>query len=234
MKSVFAGSSCTAAILAFGIAAYAQTTGQTPSQPTTQPSSQPTAQAQTHTEHTAQQVTIAGCVQREADYRRARGAGQGGALGTGVGAGNEFVLVSASTSGSASGSAATTAPGTTPGMPSTAGSPTSTTERAPTGTTGTTGTATAVPSDVYEISGPAEGQLQQFVGRRVEVTGKLKPHTGPARVEMTGAKESGTATGSVSVKKGNVDPLGQDLNLHEIEVVSVREATGTCNATDKR
>ena len=31
------------------------------------------------------QVTLVGCVQREADYRKAQGIGRGGALGTGVG-----------------------------------------------------------------------------------------------------------------------------------------------------
>ena len=38
------------------------------------------------------EIRIVGCVQWEKDYRRARNEGAGGALGTGVGVGNEFVL----------------------------------------------------------------------------------------------------------------------------------------------
>jgi hypothetical protein len=38
------------------------------------------------------EVRIVGCVQWEKEYRRARHEGSGGALGTGVGVGNEFVL----------------------------------------------------------------------------------------------------------------------------------------------
>jgi len=38
------------------------------------------------------EVRIVGCVQWEKDYRKARSEGRGGALGTGVGVGNEFVL----------------------------------------------------------------------------------------------------------------------------------------------
>ena len=38
------------------------------------------------------EVRITGCVQWEKDYRRDRNEGRGGALGTGIGVGNEFVL----------------------------------------------------------------------------------------------------------------------------------------------
>jgi hypothetical protein len=38
------------------------------------------------------EVRIVGCVQWEKDYRRQRDEGHGGALGTGIGVGNEFVL----------------------------------------------------------------------------------------------------------------------------------------------
>jgi hypothetical protein len=46
-----------------------------------------------------QQITITGCIQREADYRKAQDKGRGGVAGTGVGAGDEFVLTSATSSG---------------------------------------------------------------------------------------------------------------------------------------
>src|SRR5262245_9689424 len=45
-----------------------------------------------------EQVTLTGCIQREAEYRKAHDTGRGGVAGTGVGAGNEFVLINASTS----------------------------------------------------------------------------------------------------------------------------------------
>jgi len=259
MKSVLAGGSCTAAILAFGIVAYAQTTGQS-GQSAGQSSSQPTAQS---AQSSDQQMTITGCVQREADYRRAHSKGQGGAAGTGVGAGNEFVLINASTS-SASGSTPTgstasgtgtstgatgsstagtstgtapSAPGTATGMPSTSGSAT--------GTTGTSGAQNA-----FELTGPGEGQLQQFIGKRVEIVGKLKgghSATGASRTPSSTGTQSGTSTGTQSgtttgTQSGSTtgtarsasDPMGQDLNLPEFEVVSVREASGSCPSTPDR
>jgi hypothetical protein len=41
---------------------------------------------------TAKEVTLIGCVEFESDYRKRMAAGRGGALGTGVGATDEFVL----------------------------------------------------------------------------------------------------------------------------------------------
>jgi hypothetical protein len=64
-----------AALLMFGIAAAAQN------------SRPPKAEAQ------ETQVTVSGCLQREADYRRANDSGRGGVLATGAGLKNEFVLV---------------------------------------------------------------------------------------------------------------------------------------------
>ncbi|HYS27853.1 MAG TPA: hypothetical protein VEP46_19730 [Vicinamibacterales bacterium] len=40
----------------------------------------------------AREVRISGCVQWEKDYRKERSEGRGGALGTGLGVGNEFVV----------------------------------------------------------------------------------------------------------------------------------------------
>lgn len=68
-------SASAAALLTFGIAAFAQTT---------EPRK---AEAQ------ETQVTVSGCIQRESDYRRANNSGRGGQLGTGAGLGNEFILV---------------------------------------------------------------------------------------------------------------------------------------------
>lgn len=44
----------------------------------------------------AMPVTLVGCVQREADYRKSQDIGRGGAVNTGLGTGDEFVLVNAS------------------------------------------------------------------------------------------------------------------------------------------
>jgi hypothetical protein len=44
-------------------------------------------------------ITLVGCLQREADYRRAQDAGRGGIAATGAGLGNEFVLIQASRTG---------------------------------------------------------------------------------------------------------------------------------------
>jgi hypothetical protein len=118
----------------------------------------PTAGAQTS--RAGDRVTITGCVQREADYRRSTGAGRGGAVGTGAGVGNEYILANASMSTSGSGSSASSS------------TPSSST---PTGTAGTSsGTA-------YELTGPNEGQAAAHVGKRVEIVGMLKPSdTAPA------------------------------------------------------
>jgi hypothetical protein len=180
MKSVVSGSACLATAFTFGLIAF----GQEPTQPQTQP--------RTSAE---QQVTITGCIQREADYRQARDAGRGGVAGTGVGAGNEFVLTNASMS-----------TGTAPGA-----------EPAPTGTTGSTATA-------YELTGPNEGQVAQYVGRRVEISGTLKAaERGPTGQPTGGATAGQPPTG--------VDVASKDLKLRELEVSSVRESTGTCPAT---
>ena len=84
MKPLYSCGLCAACILALNMAVFAQAT---PQQAT---SAQQRAAAD-------QQVTVTGCIQREADYRRARDAGRGGVAGTGAGAGNEFVLINAST-----------------------------------------------------------------------------------------------------------------------------------------
>ena len=41
---------------------------------------------------TEKEVRIVGCIQWEKDYRKERNEGRGGAIGTGIGVGNEFVL----------------------------------------------------------------------------------------------------------------------------------------------
>jgi len=175
---------CVAGILACGVAAFAQGAGQQPTPPQPQPG------ARTSTE---QQVTITGCVQKEADYRRSRDAGRGGVAGTGVGAGNEFVLTEASA-------------GARAGQPA--------------GSTGTAGSA-ASGSMAYELTGPNEGKVSEYVGRRVEITGRLKA----AETDVAGRPTGGATAGQ---PPSGVDVTSKDLQLRELEVTSVRESTGTC------
>jgi hypothetical protein len=179
MKSVFAACAGTAAALALGLAVFAQTPGQT------QPGQQPTAQAP------SRQVTITGCVQPEADYRRAHNLGRGGAAATGAGVADEFVIVNASMSTTPASTTAAREPGPPP-------------PAAATGTAGTLGEA-------YEVTGSGEEQLKQYAGKRVEITGTVKP-----------------AEKAVGKPTGGIDPMGQDLKLPELEITTARAASGEC------
>lgn len=179
MTSTHKGSTLTAAAIAFGCAALVQLTGYAQA-PSTSGATAPASQERTAP---AQTITVTGCIQRETDYRRARDAGRGGAAGTGIGAGNEFVLVNASMAG-----AGTTAAGS-----------------------------------AYELTGANESGAGQHVGRRVEISGRLKA----AEVEPSGAPTGGTTAGK---PPSGVDVAGQDLRLRELEITSIRETTGTCPA----
>jgi hypothetical protein len=101
----------------------------------------------------AAEVVITGCVQKEADYRAERNKARGGALGTGIGQGDEFVLIH--------------------------GSP----ARLKTEAVGTAGMNTPPGTMSYELSGKGERDVAKFVNQRVEITGMLKAEeigrTGP-------------------------------------------------------
>lgn len=60
----------------------------------------------------------------------------------------------------------------------------------------------------YELEGELEDDLETFVGRRVHISGTL----GEADIDVATARPS-----------GGVDPLGHDLKLFEVEVLSFRE-----------
>ena len=122
-----------AAVLTVTMAAFAQTSQSTPS----------AAQADGNPQ-TGTPITLVGCVQRETDYRRATDAGRGGVAATGVGLGNEYVLVNASRAGTASTS----------------------------GNSADCSSATG--GDAYELTGKGEVDLERYVGQRVELVGMLK------------------------------------------------------------
>jgi hypothetical protein len=190
--------------MALGIAGFAQQPDPTAKPTTSPPATQQKAEQQKPAEAAAQDVMIAGCVQSEAEYRRAQDAGKGGVAGTGVGAGNEFVLINASMAGGAAGGAAPSdAGGSTAGQP-----------------TGTAGVSAAM--SAYELTGANEGQLAQHVGKRVEITGKLKA----AEIGASGPTGGPTA----GAPPRGVDVTSEDLKLRELEVMSVRETTGACPA----
>jgi hypothetical protein len=145
-------------------------------------------------------VTLVGCVQSESDYRRANNLGKGGAVGTGVGVGDEFVLIMA----------AKMDPAAAP----------------PAGATGTSGTTAPAGTEAYELSGDKEDDVKPFLGKRVEITGKIKA------AEMSPAGPTGGAT--AGAPPAGVDVASKDLKLREIDVISVRETAGTCPATSAK
>jgi hypothetical protein len=176
------------------MAAFAQTTPQPGTTSQTQPGAKPAGSA-------GAQSSVIGCVQREADYRKARDAGTGGVAGTGVGAGTEFVLINA---------ALAPAPGGAAGA--TAGS-----QSSPTGTTGTAGAA----GMAYELTGANEGQVEKYVGQRVEVTGTVKA----AETTASGAPTGGPTAGA---PPQGIDVTSKDLQLRELEVMTVKAMPGAC------
>jgi hypothetical protein len=151
-------------------------------------SAQAGAQAPTPTaKQPEQQVTLVGCIQREADYRRTQDKSRGGVAGTGVGVENEFVLTNASLA-----------------------------------TQGLSPTAPAADT-AYELTGMNEGKVTEFVGKRVEIAGTVKA----AQTGATGAPTGGATAGR---PPSGIDVTSKDLKLRELEVTSVKEASGTCPA----
>jgi hypothetical protein len=143
---------------AFGAAAFAMLTQPVVAAQSQTPSTQtpsPTTSAPADRTSADQRVTITGCVQREADYRQSAGAGRAGVAGTGVGAGNEFVLTNAMMS------------------PASTGAPAATSGTGTASATGTAGTA----GKAYELTGSKEGDAAAFVGRKAEITGIVKQAT---------------------------------------------------------
>jgi hypothetical protein len=162
-----------AALLTVTMAASAQTTQPTPSSAEVKSDSQ-----------SGSTITLVGCIQRESDYRRANDSGRGGVAATGVGLGNEFVLVNASAAGTGS------------------------------TTNATADCSAATGGEAYELTGKGEGDLEQYVGQRVELSGMLKHADANAPVGT-----SGTTSAQPS---GGFDPLRQDLRLQEVEISTVK------------
>jgi hypothetical protein len=101
------------------------------------------------------EVTLVGCVMREVDYRKLHDAGRGGVLGTGVGAGNEFVLVNAVPLSQDEAKRRAAARSAKQKMP------------ASIGTSGAAG-------KTYGLTGPSEKNMVSDINRMVEVVGKVE------------------------------------------------------------
>lgn len=142
----------------------------------------PLAHTAAEEESAERQVTLVGCLQRESDYRSQHGPGRSGPQGPGIGGRDEYVLIDARE--------------TTPGATVTSESEL---------TCSTTGAGNR-----YELTGDGEEDLEQFLGRRVEITGTLK------EADLT-VDASGMTRPS-----GGFDPLGHELHLFEVEVESGR------------
>lgn len=133
------------------------------------------------------EVTLVGCVMREAEYRDIYGPGLSGPRGPGIGLRNEYMLVDAreTTRGTSIPAEAVACPAAGSTFPT-----------------------------AYELTGPSETEIEEFVGRRVELTGILKE----ANVRPVG-------TSGILRPTGGFDPLGHELHLFEVEVDSFRDVT---------
>jgi len=139
-------------------------------------------------ESPTQQVTLIGCVQKEKEYRQQHNIKDGGGLNTGIGEGNEYVLINA----------IRVSPGS-----------------APVASAGDCSSASS--GEAFEITGSNEGKLKDFVGKRVEITGKQKH----AKVGPNGQPT------------GGFDPMHGDLKLFEVEPSSIREVSAVTTQTQQ-
>src|SRR5688572_16468223 len=140
MKTQHVSIASAAAVLVVSMAAFAQSPQS--ASPSAQPAQQSTTQANKQPESS---VTLVGCVLRESEYRQATDSGKGGPAGTGIGRGDEFVLIHAKKA-TAAGSA--TAPATC--------------------------SAAGGTGEAYELAGSREKDLEQYVNKAVEIRGTMK------------------------------------------------------------
>lgn len=203
----------TLAVACSGALLMAQTS--TPGQqPRTQP--QPTqsgTRTQTQTQAAAQASTVmTGCVYRERDIP-----GRAPNVAERVGVLEDYILADAMPRQQAS---AGTSSGTTAGAAGTSGTA---------GTSGsaasTRGSAAATNLSMFKLELVDDEKLQQLVGKRVEVTGRIDAESGDAR----GGAAAGATTSTTERVLGN-----DSIEIAEFEVAAIREISGTCPATPSR
>ena len=212
-------SSCAAALLSMTIAS-AQTANQTPTQSPVQGSTQGiTGQTRVGTDtQTGTQITLTGCIARESEQTNTLG----GALGTGVGAGNEFVLANAMNARSGATASAQIAGGVS-GSTSTGRTPsaTGTSGTATTGAEANTTTARTATGTSYSLTGNRESELGLYVGKRVEIVGTLDANS------STGAStNAGITAGGANTQAGA--SAQAKPNMQQLTIVSFRPLDGSC------
>jgi hypothetical protein len=204
-------SSCAAVVLSLALVS-AQAANQTPTQSPVQGSTQGiTGQTRVGTNtDTATQVTVTGCIARESEHTNARG----GALGTGIGAGNEFVLANAMTGRSGATSSAQIAGGVSGSTSTGSAAGAIGTSGTTAGTAGTTTTArTAANGTAYGLTGNRESELALYVGKRVEIA------DASANV---GVNAGGATTQAGASAQTPATPMQQ------LTIVSFRPVEGNC------
>jgi hypothetical protein len=168
-------------------------------QPATQPQA-PQTQTQPRpgtqqTEARAQSTTVIGCVYRERDVP-----GRAPNVAERVGILEDYIL--AEVTGEAGSAGA-------PGAGATAGT---------SGAAGARATGTSGAGRMYKLEFVDDDRLQDLVGKRVEVTGKIDAEAGDSKAP------AGAATTSTTDKV-----IGRDaVNLSEFEVASIKEVAGSC------
>jgi hypothetical protein len=138
-------------------------------------------------------ITLVGCVMTEAEYRDTYGPGLSGPRGPGIGLRNEYMMVDARET--------TTADAPIPA------------EQVACPAAGTT-----FPT-AYELTGPRETEIAEYVGRRVVLTGIQKE----AHVRPVG-------TSGIVRPTGGFDPLGHEMHLFEVEIERFRDVNATLAA----
>jgi hypothetical protein len=119
----------------------------------------------------ATSVTLVGCLQRENDYRKANDIGRAGAIGLGLGSGDEFVLANASAVGSAGAQASDI------------------------------DCSSATTGDAYELTGKREDELKSLVGHVVQITGIQKKAEVEQAVGTSGANAARPTGGVDPLKR---------------------------------
>lgn len=153
---------------------------------------------------TAQTTTLRGCVYEEKDIpgRSPNVAERAGML-------EDYILVPQAGAAASAGTAAS-------GTAGTAGTATS-------GTAGTSG-AMASKHKAFKLEHAADEQLKAMVGKMVEVTGKIDAEAGDS------ARATGAATSAAGSAARSTGVGGDQIELPEFEVTSIKEVAGTCPA----
>jgi hypothetical protein len=154
-----------------------------------------TAQSDTRSSSAGSTTTVIGCVYREQDIP-----GRSPNVAERVGVLEDYILAEVGGAG-----ASTATPGETAGT---------------SGTTGTSGTLSSG-GKMYKLEHVKDERLSSFVGKRVEVTGRIDAEAG----------DQTRATGTSGTTATPDQSAGPDkVNLPEFEISSIRETSGSCPA----